>query len=95
MENAAMKKKSAKRTAVRWIALLAAVCLLPLGAAAEAGSGKIREWIDFFLICNEGMSNTGGNSGNTMMIVSMNPNTGKIRLVPFTWDTATTGRRKP
>ena len=87
MENTTMRKKSAKRTAAGWIALLAAVCLLPLGAAAEAGSGKDREWIDFFLICNEGMSNTGGNSGNTMMIVSMNPNTGKIRLVPFTWDT--------
>ena len=87
MVNTTMRKSSTKRTVMRWIALMAAVCLLPLGVAAEAGSGKNREWIDFFLICNEGMSNTGGNSGNTMMIVSMNPNTGKIRLVPFTWDT--------
>lgn len=46
-----------------------------------------RGWVDFFLICNEGMSNTGGDSGNTLMVVSMNPNTGMIKLMPFTWDT--------
>ena len=46
-----------------------------------------RGWVDFILICNEGMRNDGGNSGNTMMIVSMNPNTGMIKLMPFTWDT--------
>ena len=47
----------------------------------------LQDWITFFLICNEGMSNTGGNAGNTMMVVAMNPNTGKIRLMMFTWDT--------
>ena len=46
-----------------------------------------RGWVDFILVCNEGMNNTGGNVGNTMMVVSMNPQTGKIRLLMFTWDT--------
>ena len=46
-----------------------------------------RGWVDFVLVCNEGNNNTGGNVGNTMMVVSMNPQTGMIRLVPFTWDT--------
>ena len=46
-----------------------------------------RGWVDFILVCNEGMSNDGGNSGNTMMIVSMSPKTGMIKLMPFTWDT--------
>ena len=45
------------------------------------------DWITFFLICNEGMSDRGGNSGNTMMVLSMNRNTGVIRIVPFAWDT--------
>ena len=82
-----MIKRRIGKTAVQWIALLTAICLIPLAAAAETTSQNGREWIDFFLICNEGMSNTGGNSGNTMMIVSMNPQTGKIRLMMFTWDT--------
>ena len=46
-----------------------------------------RGWVDFILLCNEGMKNDGGNYGNTMMVISMNPNTGKIRLLMFTWDT--------
>ncbi len=46
-----------------------------------------RGWVDFFLICNEGMKNDGGNAGNTLMVVSMNPSTGMIKLMPFTWDT--------
>ena len=46
-----------------------------------------RGWVDFILVCNEGMSNTGGNVGNTMMVVSMSPKTGKIRLMMLTWDT--------
>ena len=46
-----------------------------------------RGWVDFILVCNEGMKNDGGNSGNTMMVVSMNPRTGMIKLMPFTWDT--------
>ena len=46
-----------------------------------------RGWVDFVLVCNEGMNNMGGNAGNTMMVVSMSPKTGNIRLVMFTWDT--------
>ncbi len=46
-----------------------------------------RGWVDFFLICNEGMKNDGGNAGNTLMVVSMSPTTGMIKLMPFTWDT--------
>ena len=45
------------------------------------------EWVSFFMICNEGMSSRGGNSGNTMMVISMNEKTGTIRLMMFTWDT--------
>ncbi len=45
------------------------------------------DWITFFLICNEGMSDRGGNSGNTMMLIAVNQETGKIRLAPFAWDT--------
>jgi len=72
---------------IRLIAVLTAVCMIPFTVGAETVIEEGREWIDFCLICNEGMSNTGGNSGNTMMIVSMNPQTGKIRLMMLTWDT--------
>ena len=44
-------------------------------------------WINFLLICNEGMNNNGGNAGNTISVVAMNPKIGKIRLMFFTWDT--------
>ena len=44
-------------------------------------------WVDFYLICNEGMSNRGGNSGNTSMVVAMSEHTGTIRLMMFAWDT--------
>lgn len=44
-------------------------------------------WINFLLICNEGMNNNGGNAGNTISVVAMNPKVGKIRLMFFTWDT--------
>ena len=87
MINITIRKRPDRRTIVKWITLLTAFCLLLPVASAETASEKGRDWIDFFLICNEGMSNTGGNSGNTMMIVSMNPQTGKIRLATFTWDT--------
>ena len=87
MINTMTGKRQNRRTAVKWITLLTSVCLLFSAAGAETAAEKGRDWIDFFLICNEGMSNTGGNSGNTMMIVSMNPQTGKIRLATFTWDT--------
>ncbi len=87
MKNTAAKSHWRRKRIVRWIAVLVAICMLPFSASAEASTQIGRDWIDFFLICNEGMSNTGGNSGNTMMIVSMNPQTGKIRLATFTWDT--------
>ena len=54
----------------------------------EAGTLNLDEdWVTFFLICNEGMSDRGGNSGNTMMVLSLNQNTGKIRLAEMLWDT--------
>ena len=45
------------------------------------------DWVTFLLQCNEGMSNRGGNSGNTIMVISMNERTGAIRMMPITWDT--------
>ena len=44
-------------------------------------------WVSFFLVCNAGMSNQGGNEDNTMMAVNINQNTGDIRLLMFAWDT--------
>ena len=87
MKNNAAKKNHLWTAVIRWITVLTAICMLPLSGFADASTQIGRDWIDFFLICNEGMSNMGGNSGNTMMIVSMNPQTGKIRLATFTWDT--------
>ena len=75
------------RRMIRLTAMLLAICLLPVFAAAEDDILDERGWVDFILICNEGMNNTGGNVGNTMMVVSMNPDTGKIRLMNVTWDT--------
>ena len=73
---------------IRLTALLIAVCLLPVfGFAEDIPEQDERGWVDFVLVCNEGMSNEGGNVGNTMMAVSMNPKTGKIRLMLMTWDT--------
>lgn len=69
----------------RWIALLLVLCFLMTGAAcAEVYED---ERVCFLLICNEGMSNTGGNVGNTLMMVSFDIATGKIRLLMFAWDT--------
>ena len=59
-------------------------------AAAAAKAGNLYNesgWVTFLLICNEGMNNTGSNVGNTLMAVSMNSQTGKIRLMMVTWDT--------
>lgn len=68
--------------------LLIAACMLPLAALAEGiPEQDERGWVDFILLCNEGNNNTGSNVGNTMMVVSMNPQTGKIRLMMVTWDT--------
>ena len=68
--------------------LLLAVSLIGGSSYAEPiPETDERGWVDFVLVCNEGMRNDGGNYGNTMMAVSMNPDTGKIRLLMFTWDT--------
>lgn len=61
--------------------------LIPIGSAEDRIPTDERGWVDFLLVCNEGMNNSGGNAGNTMMAVSMNPDTGKIRLMMLTWDT--------
>ena len=70
----------------RLTALALALCLLLSCAAAEEQDEK-NDWVSFLLICNEGMNNRGGNAGNTLMVVGMNPVTGKIRLMMFAWDT--------
>ena len=70
----------------RLIALALALCLLPAAVLAEE-TPEENGWVNFLLVCNEGMNNSGGNAGNTLMVVAMNPQTGKIRLMMFTWDT--------
>ena len=82
------EKQSNRSTIVVIILLLTALSMLPFAAFAEdIPEQDERGWVDFVLVCNEGNSNTGGNVGNTMMVVSMNPKTGKIRLMMMTWDT--------
>ena len=71
----------------RLMAFLLVICMLPAFAFADDAVLNERGWVDFILLCNEGMNNEGGNVGNTMMVVSMNPQTGKIRLMMMTWDT--------
>lgn len=75
------------RKILRLIAILLVACFLPAFALAEEAAGEDSDWVTFFLMCNEGMTNDGGNTGNTMMLVSMKPNTGEIRLLVFMWDT--------
>ena len=54
------------------VVLFTAICMLPFTAFAEdIPEQNERGWVDFILVCNEGNSNTGGNVGNTMMVVSM------------------------
>ena len=68
--------------------LFVAFAAVPFSAAAETiPEADERGWVDFVLVCNEGGNNTGSNTGNTMMAVSMSPDTGKIRLLMITWDT--------
>ncbi len=74
------------RILVKLAALVLTVCLMTSFATAE-GTPEENGWVDFLLICNEGMNNDKGNAGNTLMVVSMNPENGKIRLLMFTWDT--------
>lgn len=68
-------------------ALSVAVSLLAVPVLAEDTSGEENDWVTFYLMCNEGMNNDGGNVGNTMMGVSMNEKTGKIKLMMVMWDT--------
>ena len=70
----------------KMIAVALILCLVPVYAMAEATQPG-DDWVSFILVCNEGMNNSGGNAGNTMMVVAMNTNTGKIRLMILTWDT--------
>ncbi len=73
---------------LKLIAVLLTMCLLiPVSGLAVEAVEDERGWVDFILVCNEGMNNSGGNAGNTMMVVSMNPDTGKIRLLMMEWDT--------
>ena len=88
-----MKNGFVKKISAALLALLLAVCLSATGARAEdtstadeAVTGK-DGWVNFLLICNEGMNNDKGNAGNTLMVVSMHPDKGAIRLMMFTWDT--------
>ena len=67
--------------------LLVMCLLIPAVSTADEIPTDERGWVDFLLVCNEGMSNSGGNAGNTMMVISMNPDTGKIRMMMMTWDT--------
>lgn len=71
--------------------LLAVCCLLGTVSASAENTEQVRinedDWITFLLMCNEGMQNDGANVGNTMMVVSMSPYSGRIRLMMFTWDT--------
>ncbi len=67
--------------------LLLTVCLAPGYASGESAGSENGNWVNFLLLCNEGMNNNGGNAGNTMMVVAMDPVRGKIRLMMLTWDT--------
>ena len=71
---------------LRLIALVLTLALLPVFAFAEE-STENEDWVTFFLMCNEGMTNEGNNVGNTVMLIAMNPKIGKINLMMFTWDT--------
>ena len=79
---------------LRRIGKSASACLLAFAMAFSmsvpgfAGdTSKQDDWVNFYLMCNEGMSNEGGNSGNTMMVIAMNQRTGTIRMMMPTWDT--------
>ena len=70
-----------KRLCLTIVSLLLVLCLLTGSACAEKDSS-----ITFLLMCNEGMTNDGGNVQNTMMLVTFDSVTGSIRLLSFTWD---------
>ena len=81
-----MNKRTTISKVLRLVAMVLALVLLPVFALAEDAPAD-DGWISFFLLCNDGMTNEGGNVGNTMMVVTMNPELGKIRLIMFAWDT--------
>ena len=80
--------KLLKRTCLLLVLVLT-VGLFPLPGLTESENGEQKngDWVNFLLMCNEGMNNSGGNAGNTMMIVAMDPVRGHIRLMMLTWDT--------
>lgn len=61
--------------------------LLILTAGAGSAETEPAEWFTFLLLCNEGMLNTGGNVGNTIMVFSVNPKAGIVKQLSFLWDT--------
>ncbi len=71
----------------RLLACAAALMMLAVSALPARAAAPADDWVTFLLICNEGMNNDKGNAGSTMMVVSMHPVQGKIRLMMFTWDT--------
>lgn len=81
-----IKLRPMKSRFLRCLALVLVVGLLPVFGLAEE-TVEDSDWVTFLLICNEGMNNDKGNAGNTLMVVAMNPVTGKIHLMMFTWDT--------
>ena len=91
MTDKANHSKHIMRTISICMVLFLISFVVPCHASAEEAKAipeaDERGWVDFVLVCNEGMTNQGGNVGNTMMVVSMNPQTGKIRLMMFAWDT--------
>ena len=77
-----------KRIILLLTVIIVSVSIFPsVSYAEDVPEQDERGWVDFILVCNEGNNNSGGNAGNTMMVVSMNPKTGKIRLLMMTWDT--------
>ena len=86
MKESSNRKPHSLCVLIRLTALALVLCLLPALCTAESAENA-PGWVDFLLICNEGMNNDKGNAGNTLMVVSMNPEKGKIRLLMFTWDT--------
>ena len=86
MKETIRRKPHSGRALAALTALALVLCLLPAFSTAENAQTP-QGWVDFLLICNEGMNNDKGNAGNTLMVVSMNTMEGKIRLLMFTWDT--------
>lgn len=86
--NAAESSSSSSKKAKKTTETSSSKEIVP-GAVTIQGDDLADEegWVSFFLICNEGMGNKGGNSGNTMMVASLNENSGQIRLMTFEWDT--------